>query len=316
MINRRKLLDALGPFIGLAFIFLLFTVLAQETFCNASNITLVAVQTVVVALGAMGMTMIIISGGIDLSVGSVIALSTVVVALGLDAGLPVPVTILLGVLAGSVCGFASGVLITRLRIVPFIVTLGMLGVARGVAKWLADAQKVDAPLTWLNDLMSKRPNPEWLILPVSLWIMIALALAVWAFLRFTVLGRHAFAIGSNEATARLCGVRIERTKVMLYSICGAFTGLAGVMQFSRLSVGDPTVAVGRELDIIAAVVIGGGSLSGGEGSVLGSLVGAFIMSFLRSGCTKMGFPNYVQDILVGAIIVAAAALDRARHKPA
>ena len=123
-----------------------------------------------------------------------------------------------------------------------------------------------------------------------------------------------FAIGSSEVTARLCGVRVERVKVLLYMLCGLFTGLAGVMQYARLSVGDPTVAVGRELDIIAAVVIGGGSLSGGKGSVLGSLVGAFLMAFLRSGCTNMEFPNYTQDILVGAIIIAAAALDRLRHR--
>ncbi len=310
----RRLLEAVGPFLGLAFIVALFGVLAGDRFLNTGNLTTVATQNVVVAIGAMGMTLIIISGGIDLSVGSLIALSTVVTALGLQSGLPVGIAALGGVAAGGVCGFVSGTLITRLRLVPFIVTLGMLGIARGLAKYFADEQKVDAPLTWLNELMYKKPDPAWLIVAPGIWITLALAIAVWALLRYTVLGRHTFAIGSNEATARLCGVRVERVKVVLYTLCGLFTGLAGVFQFSRLSVGDPTVAIGQELDIIAAVVIGGGSLRGGAGSVLGSLVGSFIMAFLRNGCTVLGLPNFVQDILVGTIIIAAAALDRVRQR--
>jgi len=312
--KRSTLLEAFGPFLGLAFIIGLFALLVGPRFISTSNLTLVAVQTVVVALGAMGMTLVIISGGIDLSVGSMIALTTVVTALGLQSGFPVLPAAGLGMAAGGLCGLVNGLLITQLRIVPFIVTLGMLGMARGAAKYLAGEQKVDAPLTWLNKVMYKTPEPSWLLLSPGIWIMILLALAVWFLLRYTILGRHTFAIGSSEATARLCGVRVERVKVILYILCGLFTGLAGVMQFARLSVGDPTVAVGRELDIIAAVVIGGGSLSGGEGSVLGSLVGAFLMAFLRSGCTMMGFPNYIQDILVGAIIIIAAGLDQLRRR--
>jgi ribose transport system permease protein len=146
--------------------------------------------------------------------------------------------------------------------------------------------------------------------------MILFAVAMAVLLRYTVFGRHVFAIGSNEATARLCGVRTARTKIVFYTAAGLFCGLAGVMEFSRLTVGDPTVAVGLELDIIAAVVIGGGSLSGGEGSILGSMIGVFIMAFLRNGCTMMGWPNYIQEIIIGAIIVAAVALDQIRHRRA
>jgi ribose/xylose/arabinose/galactoside ABC-type transport system permease subunit len=135
-------------------------------------------------------------------------------------------------------------------------------------------------------------------------------------LRSTRLGRHIYAIGSNEQTARLCGVRVNRVKVLVYSMSAGFAGVAGVMQFSRLTVGDPTVAVGLELDVIAAVVIGGGSLSGGEGSVLGTLVGALIMTVIRSGCSQMGLPNWVQEIVTGGIIVLAVALDRWRHRRA
>jgi ribose transport system permease protein len=135
-------------------------------------------------------------------------------------------------------------------------------------------------------------------------------------LRYTRLGRHIFAVGSNEQTARLCGVATDRVKVIVYAINGMLIGLAGLLQFSRLTVGDPTVAMGLELDVIAAVVIGGGSLSGGEGSILGSIVGALIMTTIRSGCSQMGLPNWVQEIVTGLIIVLAVAIDRFRHRKA
>jgi ribose transport system permease protein len=144
--------------------------------------------------------------------------------------------------------------------------------------------------------------------------MILFAVVMAVVLRYTVFGRHVFALGSNEATARLCGIRTSGTKIVIYSLSGLFCGLSGVMQFSRLTVGDPTVAVGLELDIIAAVVIGGGSLSGGQGSILGSMIGVFIMSFLRNGCTMMGWPNYIQEIIIGVIIVVAVSLDQIRYR--
>ena len=144
--------------------------------------------------------------------------------------------------------------------------------------------------------------------------MLLLAGVVWAILRYTSLGRYIFAIGSNEATARLCGIRVERIKLYLYGIAGLCTGLAGVMQFCRLTVGDPTTAMGAELDVIAAVVIGGGSLSGGEGSVFGSLIGALIMAFLRVGCDHVGVPSWVQEMVIGVVIVLAVAVDYIRRK--
>jgi ribose/xylose/arabinose/galactoside ABC-type transport system permease subunit len=260
------------------------------------------------------MTLVIISGGIDLSVGSTIALGTVVVAWLLDrASAPPLVAGLGGVAAGALVGAAIGLVVTRLRIVPFIVTLGMMLIVRGAAKGIAGEQKIDAPLTWLNDLLAATRSWQW---PAGVWTMVVLAVAVAALLRYTVLGRHIFAVGSNEQTARLCGVRVPRVKLLVYTISGALAGLAGLMQFSRLTVGDPTVAMGKELDVIAAVVIGGGSLSGGEGSVLGSIIGALIMTVIRSGCSQMGLPNWVQEIVTGIIIVIAVALDRLRHRRA
>jgi ribose transport system permease protein len=314
----QTLINLLAPFLGLILVLAIFSSIpdVQSRFLRIANLKSVATQSVIVALGALGMTLIIISGGIDLSAASNIALSSVITAYAINAGIPPLLAVLLGVLTGGLIGFVNGVLITRLRLVPFIITLGMLGIARGLAKWIANNQKIDAPISWVNELMVKSPRPSWLLLAPGVWLMILLAAAMVVLLRYTVFGRHAFAIGSNEATARLCGVRTQKTKVIIYSLAGLFCGLAGVMEFSRLTVGDPTVAVGLELDIIAAVVIGGGSLSGGEGSILGSMIGVFIMSFLRNGCTMMGWPNYIQEILIGVIIVAAVALDQIRHRRA
>jgi ribose transport system permease protein len=207
----------------------------------------------------------------------------------------------------------NALIITRLRVVPFIATLGMLGMARGVAKWMADQQTVNVPATWVNQLAVTFPTPEWLTFAPGVWLTVALAIAMAFVLRDTVFGRRVFALGSNEAAARACGIAVPRLKLLVYSLAGLFFGLAGVMQMSRLRQGDPTVAIGTELDVIAAVVIGGGSLSGGEGSILGSMIGALTMAFLRNGTQQMGWPNYVQEIIIGAIIVAAVAIDRLRH---
>ena len=311
----RRHIGALGPLLGLLVVFGFFAALGPASFSSVRNLETMARQTTIVGTAALGMTLVIIAGGIDLSAGSIIALSTVVVAALLQAGFDPLWAGLGGVGAGAVCGLINGLLITRLRVVPFIVTLGTLLVVRGTAKGLAHEQKIDAPLTWLIDLLAAlRPAEKWMLVPPGVWILAGLALAVGGMLRYTRLGRHIFAIGSNEQTARLCGVAVERVKVTVYGVCAGFAGLAGVMQFSRLTVGDPTVAVGLELDVIASVVIGGGSLAGGEGSVLGSLVGALIMTVIRSGCSQMGLPNWVQEMVTGGIIVLAVALDRLRHR--
>jgi len=168
------------------------------------------------------------------------------------------------------------------------------------------------PPTWLNDLLVTFPQPAWMLLPAGVWITLVLALAAATVLRRTVFGRRVFALGSNERAARACGIATDRLKLWIYGVGGLLFGLAGVMQLSRLRQGDPTVAIGTELDVIAAVVIGGGSLSGGEGSIFGSVVGALIMAFLRNGCQQMGWPNYIQEIIIGGIIVLAVALDRLR----
>jgi ribose/xylose/arabinose/galactoside ABC-type transport system permease subunit len=308
-------LKRLGPLLGLAAVYLFFAILGPDAFATVRTLETIARQTAIVGTAALGMTMVIVAGGIDLSVGSIVALSSVVVALLLDGGASPLAAVGAAALAGASCGLLSGTLITRLRVAPFIVTLGMLLLVRGAAKGLGKEQKVDAPMTWLVDLLSSLPpDRRWMVVPPGIWLLALLALATAFVLRYTKLGAHLFAIGSNEETARLCGVPVERVKVFDYTISGALAGLTGVLQFSRLTVGDPTVAVGLELDVIAAVVIGGGSLSGGEGTVLGSLVGAFIMTVIRTGTAQMGLPNWVQEIVTGVIIIAAVALDRWRHR--
>jgi len=304
----------LGPLIGLIAVYLFFVLWVGEPFYSGFNRVTVLTQSVIVTAGALGMTLIIISGGIDLSVGSVIALATVVVARLLEAGVSPAIAAIAGIAAGGCCGLLNGLLITRLKLVPFIITLGTLLVYRGAATGVAREQKIDAPITWLNEMLAKFPDPPWLIVAPGVWLTLGLAIVVALMLRNTVLGRYIFAIGSNENTARLCGVRVERMKLYVYTLSGLLTGVAGLMQFSRLTVGDPTAARGMELDIIAAVVIGGGSLQGGEGSVLGSVAGAMLMAVIRNGLSMKGVPNWVQDVLTGSIIVAAVTLDRLRHR--
>lgn len=313
--KTRQILNVLGPFFGLLFVIALFC-LSNEVrpyFLTGANFKIILTQTVIVAIGALGMTMIIISGGIDLSVGSVVALTSVVGATLLLKEYPPAAAILLTILAGGLIGLLNGAIIGGFRMMPFIVTLGMMGVARGAAKWLADNQTVNPPETSVNKIMALVEPLQLLPLPQGVWIAVGLAVVMSVVMRQTVFGRYIFAIGSNEATARLCGIRVQLHKVLIYALAGLFFGLAGLMQLSRLTQGDPTVAIGLELDIIAAVVIGGASLNGGTGTILGSMIGALIMAVLRNGSNQMGWPTYMQEIIIGCVIILAVGLDRLRQ---
>jgi ribose transport system permease protein len=319
-----NLLIVLGPFLGLILIFAFFCALAPSSFHSFYNVKTIITQSVIVSIGALGMTLVIISGGIDLSVGSQIALCTVVTASVLDTFggtegqalglLPALAAAVCGVAACAACGAAGGSLTTTLGIVPFIVTLGIMQIARGLAKWIGKEQTIMTPQNPLMKLMDVDPTPSWLVFAPGVWLTLLLLAVTWVVLNRTIFGRRVHAIGSNEKTAVLCGVRTKFNKIMIYTVCGAFTGVAGIMQYANLSVGDPTAASGMELDIIAAVVIGGGSLTGGEGGALGSVIGALIMAVLRNGCNMLGVPNYVQDIIIGSIIIAAVAVDVLRKR--
>ena len=358
-----ELLARLGPLIGLVFVWVLFATLNGHDFVKWDNQRLMLLQTAVVGTAAIGATLIIISGGIDLSVGSGIALGTMIVALLLKSGHGPLAAAIGGVAAGVACGVAIGAIvighlgrvaavvlgvcaagwtwtalgagwaillgagvcgailafnewtIKRVPLSPFIVTLGMWGALRGAAKGIGDNQPIyPAKLFWIRDLMGNAEAGLGAIVAPGVWMLLLLALLMAGVLRYTRFGRHIFAIGSNEQTARLCGINVSRTKLMIYAVAVGCTGLAALLQFSYLSMGDPTTADGYELKVIAAVVIGGASLAGGEGSILGTIIGALIMTVVDNGCTKLGLDNWVQEIVTGAIIVAAVALDRLRHR--
>jgi len=340
----RRLWSALGPFFGLVLVVVLFVAMLAlkdisdqmardgigwvqaakassydglKAFTSIANFKTVLSQTVIVAIGALGMTMIIVSGGIDLSVGSAVALTSVIGVILLSKGSGTAGAIAVTILAGGVVGLINGALIAGLRLMPFIVTLGMMGVARGLAKWFAGNQTVNYPVgSAVNDLMKMDDFDHLLPLPQGVWIAVVLAVLMAVVMRQTVFGRYIFAIGSNEATARLCGVRVPLQKMFIYSLAGLFFGCTGLMQLTRLTQGDPSGAVGLELDIIAAVVIGGASLSGGSGSILGSMIGALIIQTLRNGSSLMNWPTFTQEIIIGIVIILAVGLDRYRQSRA
>jgi ribose transport system permease protein len=297
----------LGPLLALVVVYAVFAALAPDTFLRAQNTVSMLQKTVVVATCALGMTLVIISGGIDLSTGSLVALTTVLVAKLLVTGSPAPVAVIVAIAVVTGAGAVVGVLVGRFRMLPFIVTLGSMSILRGLAKGVAAEQKIDTDPRGLDHLITADLRSP------ALWITLALAIGVSALLTRTRFGRHVFAVGSNEAAARLVGIDTSRIKIAVYALSSLLAGVAGVMEFATLTVGDPTDAVGLELKVIAAVVIGGAPLTGGEGSIAGAVLGALLMTVIETGGVHLGMPGWVQEIVTGVIIVIAVALDRARH---
>jgi len=314
--STKKIFNSLGTFIALVAIWGLFFGFGNRAIGSAEGIESIVQQTVVIGIAAIGMTFIIISAGIDLSIGSAIALCSVVGAKLAVVGAKPIITVSVTLISGLLIGLFIGLLVVRAKLIPFITTLGTLLILRGLALALANSQPINAQDAnwlrfWLNSLSD---DMKFLIIPPGGWLMIALALIATGVLRFTVFGRHVFAVGSNENTARLCGVAVDRTKIFVYMIGGAFAALSGLMLVSGQGQGDPTGANGYELDIIAAVVIGGASLSGGIGSIFGSLIGALIITVIRIGCNLNGISESTTRIITGAIIVTAVAIDRLRQR--
>lgn len=395
--------STLGPFLALGVVVAFFGI--SDTlqadggrFLTPENMRAISVQTATVAVAALGMTVIVIAGGIDLSAGTCLALCATVLAWSLkeDVAMLVvhgdnvvsaterldesrerleriprnitrqqrkktpdteaiarlkaeqeslkrqlpemeehlksikaaapgitPFTPVLAVaaaiLTGCLAGLVNGALISYLRVVPFIVTLGTMRLYLGIAKEVANEttvrpDRVEQVPQWISSFLSLKKATLLFGFPLGVWLILVLAVILSAVLRYTVFGRYIFALGSNESTVRLCGINVERNKIALYTLGGFFFGVAGLYQFSALSVGNPTSGIGLELGVIAAVVIGGGSLSGGRGTVLGTLTGAAIMAVITSGCTQLGLKNPVQDMILGVIIVAAVAIDHIRQR--
>jgi ribose transport system permease protein len=327
--RSADVLAFLGPYLGLLVVITFFSlVLWQrgqlERFLSLSNLKLITVHASITAAVAVGMTLIMVSGGIDLSVGYVVSLVTVTTVLAYRWADSIPWlqdtasvwAILVGVGTGGLAGLGNGVLITQLRVAPFVVTLGMMGAARGLAQYLSGGEPVTFRMTpgWVRWMGAIEPEPRWLGMGPAPWTVVLLALAAGVLLRYSVLGRYIYALGSSEPTARLCGIRVERTKIVIYLLAGLITGWAGILQTARSGSGIYNVQAGLELEVIAAVVIGGGSLTGGEGTITGTLVGALLLQVLENGCSKLGLPREFRFILIAAIIVGVAALNSWRQR--
>lgn len=284
----------------------------EQYFLTSRNLIQVALQASINAVIAVGMTLIITSGGIDLSVGAIVALAGVVAAYAMQAGAGPWLGFLITVFIGALCGVANGLLITRFNLAPFIATLGTMGIFRGVALVISDGRPIYGFGREFLQTFAGFIGP----IPVAVIVAALAALVMGFVLNQTRLGKYTVAIGGNEEGARLAGVSIKRYKVMIYALGGILTGVAAALLTARLSSADPTAGIAFELDAIAAAVIGGTSLSGGEGSIAGTIVGALVISLVRNGMNLFNVPSYYQEIAVGAVILFAVILDQWRKKQA
>lgn len=303
------MIKRLLPFLTLAILFLALA-LATPHFLTKENLSSVIRQTAVINIVALGMTLIIVAGGIDLSVGSMLALSGYLGSLAMERGWPIPAAVAVGLLTGLACGTANGVMTSRLRLNPFIVTLGTLGIYRGLALVVSGG----LPVHQLPREFAALAEGSLAGVPSVLWVLVACAALVHFLLTRTRFGRYAFAIGSNPDAALYAGVPVAFHLTAVFALGGLLTGLAAMVECSRLMTGQPTSGQGYELQAIAAVVIGGGSLRGGEGSVTGTLIGAFIMGLLANGSDLLGISPYVQQAVIGAVIILAVLIDELRKR--
>ena len=315
----RETVKKLLPFASLIALFV-FLCFASPYFLGAGNLSSVIRQTTVITIMAIGMTVVIATGGIDLSVGSIVGM-TGVCGVMLIAGHYSTIAALLGaIVVGTACGAFNGAVITFLKIPPFVATLGALGMYRGLTLLMTKGQPVVPPLR-----ADGRPDTAFGVLangdvlpwiPLPLVFIIAVGLLIHWVLNRTKIGRYAYAIGSNREAARCCGIQIWLYTIIIYALNGALTGMAGMIDAARLVTGQPTAGGGYELSVIAAVVIGGGSLSGGQGTVLGTIVGSLIMGLLSNGCNLLRIDPFIQQVIIGAVIVLAVSFDEFQKRRA
>ncbi|WP_329255786.1 ABC transporter permease [Actinoallomurus sp. NBC_01490] len=310
-LRQGGLLGENGSLAGLIVLVVALTLLSGD-FLTVTNLLNVGVQAAVTAILAFGSTFVIITAGIDLSVGAVAALSAVVLAwTATSHGVPWPVALLVALVAGVVCGLVNGLLITYGRLPPFIATLAMQGVARGLGLVISQGSPIPLPgsVAHLGDTIGS-------YLPVPVIVMVAMGLITAVVLGRTYAGRTMYAIGGNEEAARLSGIKVTRQKIVTYALAGGFAAVAGIVLASRLASAQPQAALGYELDAIAAVVIGGASLSGGKGRALGTLVGALILAVLRNGLNLLSVSAFWQQVVIGVVIALAVLLDTLRRRQA
>jgi ribose transport system permease protein len=307
--SKKAVFEKMYALLGLVLLSVTLSILTPH-FLTTDNLLSIALQTAIIAILALGQVYVIISGGIDLSVGSILALSGVISAQLLVSGWPTALAIVAGVLAGALLGFINGLVITKGKLPPFIVTLGMMGVARGLSLVLTDG----LPVSGLPETFTKLGNERIFYIPIPVIFLIVVTIKSAFILSRTIFGRYVYSIGSNEEAAQLSGINVNFHKLMIYVVCGLLSGLAGVLLTARLVSAQPTAGTGYELDAIAAVVIGGASLMGGVGTVGGTIIGAFIMGVLRNGLNLLNVTPFWQQIAIGVVIVLAVYLDQMRRK--
>lgn len=313
---RSEATQRLLAFGGLIVIFIVFS-LASKYFLTGTNLIAIAVATSVNGVLALGVTFVIVSGGIDLSIGTVMSLSAVMSAVFIaNWGLPVPLGVLAGVGTGMLAGLVNGLIIAKMKVPPFIATLGMLNVAQGLALVISGVHPLYYPDEAQFNLIAQGAIIPTISIPNGVLILFGAALVGSFILTRTLLGRYTFALGSNEEATRLSGVNTDTWKIAVYTVCGAFAGLGGILIASRLNSAHPETGLGYELNAIAAAVIGGTSLSGGEGTILGTIIGAFIISTLSSGLRILSVPQEWQTVVTGVIVILAVFLDIIRRRSA
>ncbi|MET9344029.1 ABC transporter permease [Nonomuraea sp. NPDC003804] len=309
--KARGWLSENGALVALVVLAVALSLLSSD-FLSVSNLLNVGVQAAVTAILAFGATFVIITGGIDLSVGSVAALSAITLAyLSTTSGLPWPLATLLGLAVGVACGLANAALIAYGKLPPFIATLAMLGIARGLALVISEGSPIAMP-----DAVSHVGDTVAGYLPVPVLVMLVMGVIAAVILNRTYAGRAMYAIGGNEEAARLSGIKVNRMKLVTYALSGGFAAVAGIVLASRLASAQPQAAAGYELDAIAAVVIGGASLSGGKGRAFGTFVGALILAVLRNGLNLLSVSAFWQQVVIGVVIALAVLVDTLRRRSA
>jgi ribose transport system permease protein len=313
--KRGLAVDNFIRYIAIIVLFTVFSITANNFFTMRSVLSL-ALQTSAITLMGIGVTFAIITGGIDLSIGSVIALSGMIAVMAANAGVPIWLSMIIGLLVGVVCGLLNGLMITKIKLPPFIATLGMMMVARGVALTITNAMAFPAPEAFgvLGNGAIFGTGPEFPGISYPVLVMIAVAIILSFFLSKTRFGRYIYAVGSNEEAARRAGINVNRVKNITYILSGMLAALVGIILASRMATSQPNSATGYEMHAIAAAVIGGASLMGGVGTIGGTVIGSFIMGILTVGLTMAGANYFMQQIVIGLVVIGAVTVDQLRGR--
>jgi ribose transport system permease protein len=300
-----------GPLLGLILLCVVFT-LTTSVFFSVRNALNILDQVTVLGILAVGMTLVIVIGGIDLSVGSILAFVMMIMGwLKESFSVPLPIAILIALICGAACGLINGLLVTKAKLPAFIATLAMMSIGRGLANIVTDGRQVVGFPDWFTSLSTVR---HFGFLSITVALFLVLVVVTWIFLRYRTAGRSLYAIGGSAEVARLAGIKVRALTMWVYVAAGTLSGIAGIAQASRLDSSEPSAGLGYELDTIAAVVIGGASLSGGVGGIGGTIVGVLIIGVLHNGLNLVGVSPFIQQIIIGAVIAIAVMADTLRRK--